>query len=231
MTLSILLLTQVSATASKKAKGNGYVTKELRKIDSFSKIKASSGLNIILFQGEEEKIIVETDENLLNLIKTTIEGETLKCFIDDQIKFATKMNVYVYYKNVNSIKASSGADVDSDLILKGTTMKLKSSSGADIKLKLKVNNLTCDASSGAVIKVEGWADEIDAEASSGADVKAKDMKVKYAKAEASSAGTIVVSPSEKIIATASSSGDIIYYGNISDISISESSGGDVRKKE
>ncbi|HUM88921.1 MAG TPA: DUF2807 domain-containing protein, partial [Prolixibacteraceae bacterium] len=57
-------------------KGNGKVTKENRSVNSFQGVSASAGIDVYLFAGDEEKVIVETDENLQDCLITKVKGNT-----------------------------------------------------------------------------------------------------------------------------------------------------------
>jgi hypothetical protein len=210
--------------------GNGNVVKEVRKVSAFNGVEASSGINVFLFQSDEEKVVVEADENLMPLIRTEVRGNTLKCYIDGSIRRSKKLNVYVSFKELNKISASSGADLYSETVIRATDLSINASSGADIKLKVDAETIRCQSSSGSDIKLVGICNEFDGSASSGADIKADELTAKIAKANASSAGEIRIRVLEKISASASSGGDVTYYGNPKHVDIRESSGGDVSRR-
>lgn len=232
-TLIFTLVFSLTGSANfwgKTVRGNGNVSKELRKVTSFNGIKASAGINVYLFQGNEEKVIVEADENIQECVKTEVEGGVLKCYIDCSIRHSTKLNVYVNFKNINLIKASSGAEVFGETIIETKELKINVSSGADVKIEVNAGEVDCNVSSGSDAVIEGTADEFYGDASSGADIKAEGLEVKYCKASASSAGDIKITVTETIEASASSGADVIYYGNPKNMHVHESSGGDVKRR-
>lgn len=228
LTLSIIFtLTSCANNWSKRVYGNGNVVKETRNVSGFDGVKASSGINVYLFQGDDEKVLVETDENLQESVITEVDGSILKCYIEGSIQRSSKLNVYVNYKKLNLIKASSGSDVYGETVIVTSDIKIDVSSGADVKVELKAETVYCNVSSGADAVLKGEAEHFDGDASSGADIKAADLLVKTCKASASSAGDIRITVSEKIEANASSGGDVVYSGNPKIEHINESSGGDV----
>jgi hypothetical protein len=214
----------------KSVSGNGNVTKETRKVESFDGIKASAGINVFLFQGDEEKVVVEADENLHDCIKTEVKGSTLHCYIDCNIHFSKQMNVYVNYKTLNKINASSGSDVSGETLLKTGMLNVEVSSGADVKIEVDAQSVYCNVSSGSDATLKGKAGKFEGSASSGADIKANELTVNTCEASASSAGDIRITVTERIKANASSGGDITYYGNPEIEHIEESSGGDVTRR-
>jgi hypothetical protein len=214
----------------KSVSGNGNVTKETRKVETFDGIKASAGINVFLFQGNEEKVVVEADENLHDCIKTEVKGSTLHCYIDCNVHFSKEMKVYVNYKMLNKINASSGSDVSGETLLKTELLDINVSSAADVKIEVDAQKVYCDVSSGADALIKGKAQYFQGEASSGADIKASDLVVEECDVKTSSGADIHITVTKKIDASASSGGDISYYGNPEQEQINESSGGDVSRR-
>ncbi|MDA3879566.1 MAG: DUF2807 domain-containing protein [Prolixibacteraceae bacterium] len=209
--------------------GNGNVVKENRETSGFNSISASAGLNVYLTQSDEEQVVVESDENLMEYIKTDVRGNELKCSVEGNIHRSTKLNVYVSYLLLNKISVSSGVDIETENVLRSNDISINASSGADADLQIESKTVSCQASSGADIKLKGQCDHFSANSSSGADIKAVDMSCKSAEVVASSAGDIRLSVIENINAVASSGGDVVFHGSPKTININESSGGDVKQ--
>lgn len=194
-------------------KGNGITTTQERAIEGdFNKIKAGSGLDVFLTKGDENKVVVEADENLQELIQVYNNGNELVLTVKGNIRSSNGKNVYVTYKNLEAVKASSGADITSQNLLKSEKLTISSSSGADIDIDVFTKNLFLDSSSGADIKIRGTAVTLDAEASSGSDISAKELEVVNCKADVSSGADITVNVKETLDVEASSGGRVNYYG-------------------
>ena len=210
--------------------GNGNVVTEERTVTGpFDQVKGSAGIDVYLTEGDEFKIVVEADENLLPLIETRIQDGKLKIGTTQNIGRAKAKIVHVTYKTLTGIYASSGADVIGNSVIKSEILTLKSSSGADLEVDIIAKEVYADVSSGAELKISGRAIKLIADASSGSDLKAKDLEVKICKAEASSGADITVNVLEEIEGNASSGGDIRYYGNPTAVKTKGGSSGRVRK--
>lgn len=209
--------------------GNGNVIKQTRQTGPFKEIKASAGVNVFLFQGDEEKVVVEADENIQDCIITEVNGSTLSCYIDCNVRHSKKMNVFVNYKLLNSISASSGSHVSGETVIKSDQLDVNVSSGADVKINVEAGKVYCNTSSGSNAVIEGKADSFEGDASSGSDIKASGLTAKSCNVTTSSAGEIDITVTDEIDANASSGGDIEYAGNPKVEHISESSGGDVSR--
>jgi hypothetical protein len=211
-------------------KGNGNVVKSERQIGSFESISASAGIDVILIQDSVVKVVVEADENLQDNIKTEVSNGELKISPEKWIRKSKMKTVYVTFKSIHSFEASSGSDVKSKSALKLSSLDLSATSGAKIDLSLVVNDLTIEGSSGGDIDLSGSVENLSVDGSSGVNIKASDLQSKTCNAGASSGATIKIYVSEKIIAKASSGGNISVAGNPKEKNIEKSSGGDVSFK-
>jgi len=208
-------------------KGSGKVVRNERKVDTFGAISSSAGLEVILTQDSVVKVIVEADDNLQQVIRTEVSNGELKIFPKQRISSSEAKRIYVTFKTIHSIEASSGSEVKSKMELKMPSMQLSASSGADIDLSLAVKNLTVDGSSGCNFLLSGSAESLEVDGSSGANIKAKDLQSKTCNAGASSGANLKVNVTEKISAQASSGGNIKVMGNPKERNVQKSSGGDV----
>jgi len=211
-------------------KGNGNIVEETRKVREFDEIKVSRGMNVYISQGNETKIVVKADENLLDAIETRIEGNTLKVTAKQNIRRATTKKVYVTTPNISKIRSSAGSNVFSETALKSEELNLASSAGSNMKLEVIADKLTASVSSGSNMKLEGKVKSFSGKASSGSNLKAEEMNTKNCKVDVSSGANIWITAKNNFEAHASSGGNIFYYGDPETTDIEKSSGGNVIKK-
>lgn len=226
----ILLISACNFNINMGEKGNGkVVTKERDVSEDFTEVRGSAGLDVYLTQGNENKIVVEADENLHQYIETNIENGKLHVTTSDNIGWSKAKKVYVTFKELNNIEASSGADVVGKSVIKSQNLALKSSSGAELKVEVFAQELTVKSSSGAEVEVLGKATSLKADASSGAEIDAKELLVINCEAKASSGAEVVVNVQDKLETQVSSGGEIKYYGNPTAINSNKSHSGSVKK--
>jgi len=213
---------------SSKAGESSAVTQE-RKAEPFHAIEVSTGIDLYLTQGESEKITVEASHDIIDNLKTKVENGVLKIYMEKKIfwKWDITQKVYVTFRDIDMLDASSGSDVESEGTLQLKNMKIEASSGSDIKLTLNADGIEVETSSGSDVSLEGTVNTLEASASSGSDLKTGELKAKHCIVSASSGSDITVYAGESIKARASSGSDIRYLGNPSSKDIDESSGGDV----
>ena len=208
--------------------GNRNVKTETRKInDDFTKIDVGQGIEVFITQGSDTKLVLEADENLHKLIKTEVSNGVLKIYSKRNIWRAKAKKVYITASRINAIKASSGADVNSENTINTDTFEIHTSSGADARIDVNADTVNSSASSGSDLRIKGKANHHSAKATSGSSIKAYNLKSKNVTVKVSSGANIDVNATEFLNARASSGGDIDYRGNPKKINKKTSSGGSV----
>ncbi len=224
----IALTTSCSWDFGEKGNGNVVQEKRLSGID-FDKISSSAGTDVYITQGNINEIIVETDENLLAYLQTDISNGELRISTSQKMGRATTRKVYVTFKEIKALSASSGSEVVGKSIVKSEDLSLSTSSGADISVEILSRNLTAKASSGSEIKIRGKASNFIGKASSGSEISAEKLEVISATAQASSGAEIKIAVKENLDAKASSGGSIRYAGDPQILNANKSSSGSVKK--
>lgn len=210
--------------------GNGEVTAQDRAANEpFTEIVASEGLDVYISQGESASIKVEADSNVIDLIATDIKEGELRIHTTENIGRATK-SVYVTLPELTAIKASSGADVETQNTIRGSRVMLSATSGSDLTAQIVAESISASTSSGASLKVSGESVNLKAGASSGSDLIAGDLQAKNVIANASSGAYVRVHAIESLDASANSGGDVDYSGDAK-VSKDKSSGGSVSKQD
>ena len=194
-------------------RGNGDVVTKTRNVEDFDGVRGSAGLDVFLEKGSENKVVVEADSNLHEYIETEVVNGVLKVRTSRNINRAKAKKVYVTFTELNTVEASSGADVISNDVIRAEELSISSSSGADLEIEIDAREVTAKCSSGADIKLSGRAKYFTADASSGSDINARNLDATKVRAEASSGADVVVNVQESLDAKASSGGDIKYYGD------------------
>lgn len=229
--LSLLLLScEFNTGWGTGIKGDGNVISEERNVSDFNEIHASRGLDVYLTQGNSERVTVEADGNLHEIITVEVINGILEISTEENIGSASSKKVLVTFKYLSRIVATSGSDVFSTNTLTGNSLELETNSGSDLKLDINVQSLTCSATSGSDLEVSGKTSKLKAEANSGSDIDARDLLAESSTVNASSGASVTVNTSKELIAKANSGGDVTYYGNPEKLDTSEGVSGGIRKK-
>jgi hypothetical protein len=236
----IALLVAVAAFSQKS---------ETRSLSSFSTISAHEGITVYLKKGDKEEARVSTEKIELSKVLTEVSGGKLKIHIDGNNNQGGKVQVWVTYKAINGVSASSAASVkgentietsgmftldvssaaDVDLNIKSGALTVSASSSGDADLNVVTGDIKSDVSSAGRINLIGNAKGLKGSASSAGSLDAYGLVTESASLSASSGASIKVNASESLDAKASSGGSIRYQGAPKKVNIESTSGGSVKK--
>ena len=210
-------------------KGNGKVVDEQRTVDKFDKIKVSRAMNVYISQGDEQKVVVKADENILEVISTKVENGVLKITTTERIKSAKSKKVYVHVSELGNIIATAGSNVFSETEIRNDILDLTCSAGSNMRLEIFADKVSASASAGANLFLKGKAKKGDLSASAGANIKAGELLIFDCNAKASSGANVWVEVSDTFSGKASSGANVFFSGDTKTINVSSSSGGNVKK--
>jgi hypothetical protein len=193
--------------------GNGKVVKENREVKSFTALKVGGAFDVYLTQGDKEELIVEADENLMNLITTTVRGNTLIINTKKNIRDADELNLYITFKELEKMDFSGAVEVESDGKLTFDRLLIKGSGASEIDLKLTANKLECNFSGASEIDLTGQADYCSMKCSGASELDAEDFVVKEYNIEITGAGEGVINCTDILNASVSGAASIRYYGD------------------
>ena len=191
-------------------KGSGNAKSEIRNASGFKKIEAGGAVNLEISVQKDFSVEVEADDNLLEYVKTEMDGDTLIISTKDRISPKTKINIQISLPELVDLNVSGA------------------SSAAAIGVK--TDSLKLDASGASKIKIDGEVKSLEAEASGASGIDAENLKTENAKVDSSGASSVTVSPTNELDSVASGASRIIYTGEPQNIKQNASGASSIKKK-
>ena len=236
MKKAVVLLTAIfvsvmlgSCIFSGSVEGNGKVVEETRDLGDFDKISVTRGMNVYISQGPVQKVIVSADENLLDVIETSVSDGTLKVSSNRVIRKASSNKVLVTLPDLVLIKATAGSNIFTEDTLNLKMLEVKGMAGSNVKLVLNSEELHVSAVAGSNIFLNGTSVSCIVKANSGSNVKAGELNVATCDLKASSGANVWINVQKEMSAKVSSGANVFYSGNPETTNIEKSSGGNVIK--
>jgi hypothetical protein len=225
------IFTSCSVDMFNRVNGNRNVVTEVRKTSNkFKGIKVSTGIDLYVTQGSKNKVTVEADENLQDIIITEVEDGILKVYSEKSIWKAKAREVHVTIKDLTLLKATSSSDVYGKGIIKTDEISITATSGADIRITVDATSVETSSTSGSDIRIAGTTINHASSATSGASIEAYELESENVLVKVTSGADINIYASEKLDANANSGGDIDFKGNPKSVTKKSSSGGDISKR-
>lgn len=196
--------------------GNGnIVTKEIR-ISSFMRLHVSGYGGAEIIQSDEEKVTIETDENLQEFFEVVNSGRTLYVTSEAKLRIPifTQLKVKIYCRQVFVINNSCQGDlVSSNMLVSTEPVELKINSHGNTDLQLKAPMIKLSAACHGNIKLRGECHELNIKHASHGDLDCREMIADRTTIANASHGNVLLYSKEEIRIKNSGHGDIHYYGD------------------
>ena len=210
---------------------NHAQVKETRHVDDFSKINVSSGIDLVIRQGNKIDVVAEARNNeMLESILTENEGNTLKIYSKKKIFKPSPRKVYVTFRNLNGLKATGGSDISAESVINVSNLELGAYGGSDVEMEIQADDLQCKISGGSDADLKGEVKEFTAKASGGSDIKAKELITENCNLDISGGSDAYITVNKELNVQATGGSDVTYYGSAKIKNINSSGGSDVRRR-
>ena len=210
----------------------GDIVEENRYIEFFDAISVSGGIDLYLTQGNEHKIKIVANDDMMKDIETELDGSKLiigmkrnKSWWGNNKKDPIK--VYVTFEDLKHINASGGSDVFGETKIESDELSIKGSGGCDIKLEIMAQSLVCSTSGGSDLYLEGKVENLEATSSGGSDLNARDLEVQDCYLQSSGGSDAEVTVYGDLEVSASGASDAYIYGSPNIISKKSSGASDI----
>lgn len=200
----------------------GDIVQKEVSVTEFTKILVWERTKLFVQQGDVQKVVIETGENLMSDVKVSVTDGLLEIHNYNACNLVRDYGltkVYVTTPNLTEIRSSTGLTVESIGILGFQDLSLYSEDHAvedqyhvdgDFKLNLDVENLTVTANGLSKIYLEGSATNAVMGLYSGdCRIYSKDLIVQNLTVYNRSTGPMVVNPQQSIKGKIVSLGDVI----------------------
>ncbi|MCX6152650.1 MAG: DUF2807 domain-containing protein [Candidatus Kapabacteria bacterium] len=209
--------------------GSGYIIKKERNISKFNSLTLSGSGNVYLIQGADEKVVVETDDNIMSNVFTDLHGKVLELGTHGW-NSPTKLNFYITVKNINAVSVSGSGQISSSAI-KTDYMELNiNGSGKIIIDNLVSSNLINEVSGSGEIQVNsGITDYTECDISGSGRIDLLRLTSNKCKISISGSGDCKINVVNDLRASISGSGNVYYHGNPQGIDLHSSGSGAFKK--
>ena len=173
--------------------GSGVAASDVRKVRDFTGVDVGGVFEVEIVAGRDFEVVVDADDNLLEHVKTEVNGNVLKISSSQRLKSDNPLRIRVSAPNIDSVHASGVTRV--------------SVSG------VKNKEMRVDTSGASKIKLDGQTASLSVEVSGASRVDAETLEAGNAHVDASGASHANVFVTGKLVSEASGASKISYTGN------------------
>lgn len=143
-------------------KSTGPTNVIYRDVKDFNCIFLRDKMDLYLIQGPEFEVKVEAGENLQRLIKTELDGETLKVFNNNRCNWVRgykhKIKVFITAPNFKYIQHAGLGTIESSNTIVQNEIKLRTENSGDLRLDMNMHKIVASAHGNGDMYLSGSTD-------------------------------------------------------------------------
>lgn len=204
----------VTACTFGATRGSGDLITESRQVSNFDRISLSGVGEVVVAQGANESLSIETDDNIMKHVKAEVKDGTLELGFEDGVNFIdpTRLVFYVGVDDLAVLTISGSGDIESDM-LETSRLEITISGSGDVLItNLTASGVTAKISGSGEIDLTGDAAEQVVIISGAGNYLSGDMCSESVTVNISGSGDATVCATETLDSNISGSGSVNYYG-------------------
>ena len=202
---------------SKKVKGNGNMTTETRTTGDYDAIKCAGSFDYILVSGEEGKITLEGESNLLEYIVTEVKGDKLVIKTEKGVNLRTSWNktikVTVPFRDISEVSLAGSGDLWTEDTINASDFEASLAGSGDIIIDVEATSVACSVAGSGDLTLKGNTNNLEAKLAGSGDIHAFGLQANHTVVSVAGSGDAEVVSNSSLKARVSGSGDIEYKGN------------------
>lgn len=219
--LSFLLITAIAFTSCRKdwfdvVRGSGPVVSEDRSVATYDEVDLSIPADIYISQGNNERITIEAQENILDVIETDVNNHKLKLRFSNgvSVRRFDPIKVYITTRDITEVSVSGAGNIYNDGPLVTDVLNIRVSGSGNIELD-DIDSPIVDTriSGSGKVYLSGFCDEQYLQVSGSGDIYGFDLESSDTEVEISGSGKAEVRVEHYLKARISGSGKVFYKGN------------------
>ena len=234
---SIILTLSFSVNAqnwwkNKKVRGNGNVITKTRTISDFVGVDFGGSFDVILVKGEERKITINGEENIIKYVETKVLKNTLQVKYQNNTSLSTtkKLTVTIMYSDIEEISLSGSGNIVNIGVLNNSNLEVRLGGSGNITLHIDSGEVQSSIAGSGNIKLQGKSNEFECSIAGSGNIKAYGLITNILSATITGSGNIKSTVKNEIKAKVIGSGNIYYKGNPSYVESKSLGSGDVINK-
>jgi putative autotransporter adhesin-like protein len=228
------ILTSCDDFAGKRVHGNGNIKNDDRSVTDFKKLDLHIAGDVFLTQGDHPNVKIETDDNLLQYIEVSQEGD--KVTVRERPGFnlvsSNELKIYVTAPTFSRINASGACNIESqNKISNSDGFELNMSGAGNIHVEVDAPRVEAKLSGAGNIYLKGQTKDAVLNLTGAGNAHCYDLMAENTDVNISGFGNAEVYASVKLEASVSGAGDVHYKGNATNVEKHVSGAGSVNKAD
>nr|WP_319398233.1 head GIN domain-containing protein [uncultured Carboxylicivirga sp.] len=216
--ISTLILSFTLICGLQAQDDDSNIQKQVRKMGSFDRVKASKGVNVTLIEGDKESVEVNIRNGELGDVITELKSRQLVVKMKTRIYKDMAVQVYVTYKTIREIETGSGGSIDAENTIYADKLKIRAGTDSNIELDVDVNAIEASGNA-ARIELSGACKVQEVNMGTGGKYLSYPLESNEAVVKSTLGSNVEITVNEKLNASTGTGGAVYYKGEPSKIQI------------
>jgi hypothetical protein len=225
MKQSILILTvllfssqiQAQSWGNKKIKGNGETTTITRTTSDYDGISCAGSFDYKLVYGQEGKITLEGEENLLKHVITEVKENKLIVKVENSVQLKTSLNktikITIPFNKISEVALAGSGDLWTEDTITAQNLDVSLAGSGDVKLDVDATSVEARLAGSGDLTLKGKTTNLEASVAGSGDFHGFYLQADNTEVSVAGSGDAKVVSNAMLKARVSGSGDIEYKGN------------------
>jgi len=197
-------------------KGSGPVVSEDRNTSSFSQVILSIPADVYIYQGANEGITIEAQDNVLDVIRTEVKSNELNIRFENGVvvKRYDPIKVYITTSDLSEIKIAGSGNVYNETPIVTNELRIRISGSGNVDLQnIDTPSLDARISGSGKVYLAGFCADQYLQISGSGNVHAYNLMSETADINISGSGKTELMVTDYMNVQISGSGDVYYKGH------------------
>lgn len=197
-------------------------------LGDFNEVKVYDLIVVNLIKSDVAKVEITGDD--IQDVEVINKSGKLKVRMKLDKRFNGKRTfVSIYYTTLDIIDGNEGAFITANELIEQNSIELRAQEGARLLIGLDVKNVEIRAVTGGIIETKGKAESQNISLNTGGIYEGKAFETKNTTVKIKAAGEADVNASKTVDARVTAGGDVVIYGNPSNIKEKTTFGGKISR--
>ncbi|MEZ5059383.1 MAG: head GIN domain-containing protein [Saprospiraceae bacterium] len=194
-------------------KGTGDVVTEEIILPAFHSIDLSGADNVFLSQGPEQKIEVEGQANMIDLLNRDVSGGTWRIDFEDCVGSHRDLKIFITIPEIRAISITGSGDVFGENEFTVGDLELRTTGSGDMDLAVNADDIDLRITGSGDTRHEGICDDLRINLTGSGDYDGFNMEALSANVSITGSGDCEVRAVDNLDVRITGSGDVYYRGN------------------
>lgn len=210
----VLILSALIVSGCGAVRGSGDLVTESRNVSNFDRVDLGGSGEVVITQGGEESLTVETDDNIMQYVTTKVRGGTLHLGFDN-IRFQSispsRLKFTLTVKDLTGMSVSGSGNINA-ASLDTDRLEVNVSGSGDVRIdSLTAEEVKIQISGSGDVELAGEVSGQDIDMNGSGQYHAGDLRSETIEIKISGSGDATVWATESLDVRLIGSGSVSYY--------------------